>query len=178
MEELRRLADQGDAQAQFELGFRYAHGYGVSRDDQEAVKWYRQAAEQGHASAQFTLGSMFFKGQGVPKDYQEAVRWYRLAAEQGNEAAQGKLGTMYYLGQGVPKDYVLAHMWVNLAAAQGLESASEMRDHFEKAMTPDRLAEAQRLAKAWKPTGKGSGNRRGNEGGIKRVKSGEEPVVP
>jgi len=138
------------ALADFQVGVEaYKRG-----DYDTALKELRPLAEQGHASAQFTLGSMFFKGQGVPKDYQEAFRWYRLAAEQGNEAAQGKLGTMYYLGQGVPKDYVLAHMWVNLAAAQGLESASEMRDHFETAMTPDRLAEAQRLAKAWKPTGK------------------------
>ncbi len=41
MEELRRMADQGHAKAQFELGFRYAHGYGVSRDDQETAKWYQ-----------------------------------------------------------------------------------------------------------------------------------------
>ena len=123
-------------------------------DYDTALKEFLPLAEQGVAVAQFTLGGMYDKGHGVPQDYQEAFRWYRLAAEQGNEAAQGKLGTMYYLGQGLPKDNVLAHMWVNLAAAQGLESASEMRDHFEKGMTPDQIAEAQRLAKAWKPTGK------------------------
>jgi len=66
MKDLRRLADQGDAKAQYELGVRYAHGYGVSRDDQEAAKWYRQAAEQGEADAQHALGVMYDKGQGVP----------------------------------------------------------------------------------------------------------------
>ncbi len=134
----------------------YQKGFGAyERGNYDtALKEWRPLAKQGLSQAQYNLGLMYAEGEGVAQDYQEAVRWYRLAAEQGNEAAQGKLGTMYYLGQGVPKDYVLAHMWVNLAAAQGLESASEMRDHFEKAMTPDRLAEAQRLAREWKPKGK------------------------
>ncbi len=116
--ELRRLADQGDAQAQCELGFRYAHGYGVSRDDQEAAKLYRQAAEQEDADAQHVLG------------------------------------VMYDEGRGVPKDYVLAHMWLNLAAAKGGKDAVKLRDLLEEIMTPVQLAEAQRLAREWKPKGK------------------------
>ncbi len=42
-------------------GIRYAHGYGVSRDDQEAAKWYRQAADQGDGDAQHALGVMYDK---------------------------------------------------------------------------------------------------------------------
>ncbi len=87
MKELRRLADQGDAQAQFELGFRYAHGYGVSRDDQEAVKWYRLAADQGDADAQHALGVMYDEGRGVPKDYVLAHMWVNLAAAKGVKRA-------------------------------------------------------------------------------------------
>jgi TPR repeat protein len=48
---LLKSAYQGDAEAQFDLGWRYAYGYGVKQDDAEAVKWYRKAAEQGHAEA-------------------------------------------------------------------------------------------------------------------------------
>ena len=134
----------------------YQKGFGAyDRGDYDtALKEWRPLAEQGLSQAQYNLGLMYAEGEGVAQDYQEAVRWYRLAAEQGNEAAQGKLGTMYYLGQGMPKDNVLAHMWVNLAAAQGLESASEMRDHLEKAMTPAQIAGAQRLAREWRPKGK------------------------
>ncbi len=87
MKELRRLADQGDAQAQFELGVRYAHGYGVSRDDQEAAKWYRLAAEQGDADAQHALGVMYDEGRGVPKDYVLAHMWLNLAAAKGGKDA-------------------------------------------------------------------------------------------
>ena len=92
--ELRRLADQGDAQAQCELGFRYAHGYGVSRDDQEAVRWYRQAADQGDAYAQNTLGYMYHDGKGVQKDSIQAYMWWVLSAEQGFRLAKESLETV------------------------------------------------------------------------------------
>ena len=55
--ELKALADQGDAEAQNNLGLRYYNGEGVTKDYAEAVKWYRKAAEQGHAEAQFNLGN-------------------------------------------------------------------------------------------------------------------------
>ncbi len=72
-------------------------------------------------------------------------------AEQGDASAQDSLGTAYVKGDGVPQDYVLAHMWFNLAAALGNEAARESRDAVAKVMTPDQIAEAQRLARQWKP---------------------------
>jgi TPR repeat protein len=57
----------------------------------------------------------------------------------------------YANGAGVPQDYVLAHMWFNLAARQGYPSAEDHRDTLAKKMTPAQIAEAQRLAREWKP---------------------------
>jgi TPR repeat protein len=95
---------------------------------------------------------MYAKGEGVPQDYVEAMKWYRLAADQGDADAQINLGVMYAKGDGVPQDYVLAHMWFNLAAAQRNSSAVKNRDIAVSRMTPDQLAEAQRLAREWKPS--------------------------
>ncbi len=50
LKELLLAAERGDAEAQFELGLMYDEGYGVSRDNQEAAKWYSKAAEQGDDS--------------------------------------------------------------------------------------------------------------------------------
>ncbi len=58
---------------------------------------------------------------------------------------------MYFTGRGVPQDYVQARMWVNLAAAQGNEQARKAVDILAGKMTPHQLAEAQRLAREWKP---------------------------
>ena len=137
LRELRPLAEQGNAGAQFTLGLMYNFGRGVAQDDTEAMKWYLTAAEQGLADAQFRLGYMFslgnnyvlynadlFKdeealqsaGRDVPQDDTEAVKWYRKAAEQGFVPAQHALGVMYDAGIGVPQDDVQAHLWLNLAA--------------------------------------------------------------
>ena len=58
VEELRARAEQGDADAQANLGLMYYNGEGVPQDYAEAVRWFRLAAEQGDADAQYNLGVM------------------------------------------------------------------------------------------------------------------------
>ena len=127
-----------------------AEAYGQG-DYATKLQKLRPLAEQGDAEAQKYLGNMYRRGDGVPQDYQEAVRLYRLAAEQGHTKAQFNLGVMYAGGRGVPHNDVLADMWMNLAAAQGNEPARTLRDKLAKRMTPAQIAEAQRLAREWKP---------------------------
>lgn len=103
------LAQKGEAWAQFFLGNSYLNGKGVTKNDAEAVNWYRLAATQGNASAQFNLGLMYRKGQGVSQNYAEAVKWYRLAAAQDDALAQTSLGFAYSNGQGVLQDDTKAH---------------------------------------------------------------------
>ncbi len=57
-------------------------------------------------------------------------------------------------GRGVPKDDVQAYRWYTLAAGQGDDLAEEFKDHLEKSMTLDQLAEAQRQAREGKAKGK------------------------
>ena len=111
---------------------------------------YRLAVDQGDAKGQNGLGRMYAEGRCVPQDYAEALKWYRLAADQGEARAQFFLGAMYAEGKGVPQDQVLAHMWFNLSAAQGDGNAVTNRDITARLMTPDQLAEAQRLTREWK----------------------------
>ena len=151
LRELRPLAKQSHAKAQFFLGFMYKYGLGVPQDVAEAVKWFRKAAEQGDADAQYNLAQMHIIGAGIPQHYGEAMRWYRKAAEQGNANAQNNLGGMYRHGYGVAEDFVLAHMWYNLAAAQGNFGSSGQRDIVAMKMTPAQISEAQKLAREWRP---------------------------
>ena len=85
----KALAEQGDADAQFNLGVNYDNGTGVPQNDTEAVKWYRLAAEQGVAEAQVNLGTMYGNGKGVPQNYARAYLWFSMAAAQGDEMARG-----------------------------------------------------------------------------------------
>ena len=83
-EATRHAAEQGDADAQFNVGVAYATGEGVPQDDAEAAQWYRLAAEQGDASAQLNLGVIYGTGRGVPQDDVSAHMWLNLAAGTGN----------------------------------------------------------------------------------------------
>ena len=64
---------------------------------------------------------------------------------------QDNLGVMYGTRQGVPQDYVQAHKWFNLSAAKGVSKARENRDTAANRMSQDQIAEAQKLAREWKP---------------------------
>ena len=110
-----------------------------------------KAAEQGDANIQLQLGAMYLLGQGVPQDNAKALAWYSKAAEQGHAIAQYDLGLMYSEGKSVPQDYVEAHKWFSLAAAQGVRMATDFQKDIIRKMTPAQIAEAQRLAREWKP---------------------------
>ncbi len=105
----------------------------------------RKAAEQGDAAAQTNLGLMYANGEGVLKDDKAAVKWYRRAAEQGYADAQFNLGVMCHTGDALPKDYVAAYAWYSLAAFDGDEIGAESRDEVAKQMTPEQIAEANKL---------------------------------
>lgn len=154
MSELRPLAERGLPAAQFNLGLLYANGQGLAKDDVQARQWWEKAAVQGHADAQANLGVLLVYARGGPQDYKMAVYWLRLSANQGNDLAQRKLGLMYERGDGVQQDYIRAYMWYSLGAAKGMEAGARLRDAIAKRMDPDQIAEAQQLAKEWKPKGK------------------------
>ncbi|MDA8258986.1 MAG: tetratricopeptide repeat-containing serine protease family protein [Betaproteobacteria bacterium] len=159
----RKAADQGNANAQLRLGFMYYQGIGVPKDASRAAVWYRKAADQGNAGAQNNLGAMYSQGTGVPKDAAQALAWYRKAAEQGQANAQFNLGMEYNqlkeFGQlsrangksNMLRDAVQAYMWLNLAAAQGFPGADKQRENTAIFMSPEQIAEAQRLTREWKP---------------------------
>ena len=83
----RKAAEQGLANAQYNLGIMYANGRGVAKDECTAVKWYRKAAEQGDADAQYNLGVTYHQGQGVPRNLSEALRLFRKAEAAGKPEA-------------------------------------------------------------------------------------------
>lgn len=152
-----KAAQQEDPSAQHYLGLAYSNGEGVPQDYQQAVQWYRKAAEQGDMDAQFSLGLYYHFGRGLPQDYKQAFNWYKKSAYQGNTSAQNNLGNMYQHGEGIPQDYVQAHKWYNLAASattdqEVREVAAKNRNSVERRMSPTQVAEAQRLAREWKPT--------------------------
>ena len=106
-----------------------------------------QAANQGDIIAKNMLQFMYEQGHGAPQDYAEAAKWYRGCRPGRPKLHVQSRGAVRSQGQ----DYVRAHMWFNLSAAQGYETAANDRQH-RTAHDPSADAEAQKLAREWKPT--------------------------
>jgi hypothetical protein len=127
-------ANQGDADAQFNLALLYENGVGIPRDARNAIYWYTKAAKQGHVNAQYRLGTIYRYGYGdevVLLDFKRAVYWITKASEQGNVIAQYNLGHMYEYGDGAPQDYKQAFFWYTKAAEKGYYFAEYDRDNPE-----------------------------------------------
>ena len=112
-------AEQGDAQAQYEVGRRFWNGDGVDQDHKQAADWFDRAARQGLAAAQCALGLCYERGDGVEQDMWQAAAWYQWAAQQDDAEAQLRLSECYEKGRGVPKDKEKAAEWLYKAAQHG-----------------------------------------------------------
>ena len=116
-------AEQGDSEAQYNLGLMYDYGEGVVQDYSAASAWYSKAAFQGHSEAQFNLGILFGNGHGVEQNDSEAAACYMEAAKQGHHEAQFNLGVLYYSGQGVKQSDATAAEWYYRSAVGGYADA-------------------------------------------------------
>ncbi len=147
--EFTPLAEQGNAEAQVNLGKMYLMGQGVLKDRDQAIKLFNASAAQGNADAQFFLGSLYL----LPHtDIAQGLKWLRLSAEQGNQDAQLLLGKTYMEGTpGLPRDPVQADMWLRLAARNNLPFYKAQLFAAERQMNVDQVAKGKALAEAWKP---------------------------
>ena len=175
---LTKLAESGDAKAEYDRGRAYATGDGVSQNKGAAADWYlksaqhglaqaqnaygeleneaavavywfRKAAEQGDSTAQYNLANAYANGRGVTKDRAEAAHWYRKAAEQGLAKAQFSLGNAYATGGGVTKDAGEAAGWYHKAAEQGYGQAQFRTEEETERARIARIATKQTAQRAY-----------------------------
>jgi TPR repeat protein len=113
------LAKEGNVEAQYKVGLMLANGQGISKNMEQAVKWWTTAAENGNKIAQYNLGVLYAKGQDVKEDFNMSADLFTLSAEQGFAKAQYALGLMYMQGVGVKKDIVEGVRLIKKAADNG-----------------------------------------------------------
>ena len=80
---LKPMAERGDPWAQYSLAVAYDDGFGVPRNFQLALEWYKRAGSQGLADAQYMAGRFYGGGRGVKQDIAKALFWMELAAAGG-----------------------------------------------------------------------------------------------
>lgn len=126
------FAQDGDADAMFNMGQAYKLGRGVALDKTIASDWYNRAAVKGHLPAQANLGILLFQAT----EKAEAVRWLKAAADRGEMRAQYVLGIVHWNGDGAAKSLPLAYAYLVRAAAQGLPEATKALNELSQVIQP------------------------------------------
>lgn len=121
-----KLANEGAAEAQNNVGHLYEQGFGVSQNYTEAMNWYRQAADQGLAEAQHNMGMLYYHGYGVAENHRTAAKWFKRAALQELVDSEYMLGLAYHEGKGVELNYQLAKHWFKKGALKAYGNAQFM----------------------------------------------------
>lgn len=87
-DKLKREAQNGNKNSQYELGNCYYNGKDTARNYTSAAAWYQKAANQGHTNAQYQIGKMYHEGKGVSKSNAKAKQWLEKAARSGHKDAE------------------------------------------------------------------------------------------
>jgi len=128
-------AQEGDPEAQLQMGQLYHAGKEVARDMAVATEWYERAAENGSAEAAVKLGLIFKAGKSRPQDLRRAKELFELAAARGSISALNQLGVAYRYGHGVEVDYEKAVAYFREAAEKGQKHARfNLAIHYDRGL--------------------------------------------
>lgn len=139
-----KLADAGDANAQYALAVMHLKSEARTPSRKTAHQLLKNAAEQGHLTAMFNLGVSYWEGAGVKVNKAQALKWWQTAAEKDDSGAQFNLGLAYYIGDGREKDVDQAMKWVKRAEKNGHPQASQLLAAIEKELQSSQQKAAQK----------------------------------
>ncbi len=123
---IRQQAEEGDKEAQYELGIWHLYNdWENGTDTEKGLYWLTQSACQGNVQAQYMLGDFYEENMSEVPDTltQQAFYWYHKAAEQGNVQAQHSLGTLYYWTLEGKENREKGMQWLLQAAENGSAEA-------------------------------------------------------
>ena len=130
-----QAAEKGNAEAQFDIGYAYYTGEGISRNYTSAAMWFKRSAKQNFAKAQYNLAYCYMNGRGVPCDYDKAFSYLNQSAENDYKRAQITLADCYTKGVLVEQDEELGKKWYARAEGSKVETHTEVVDKPQTATT-------------------------------------------
>ena len=136
IEEIKRKADAGDAEAQYRLGLMHLKGVDLSKNEEKAKEMFRKADAQKHPGAQYELGLMYYEGEVLYRDVNEAWQLWESASQGGCVDAMFRLSNMYADGEGChsfPKGE--SYIWALIAKKRGHTEAGELVKELESALS-------------------------------------------
>lgn len=145
-----KLAEKGNAEAQYKIGEMYETGFGVKKDMEQAQYWINKSAKQGHEVAGYKLLYWDLQSGSKSAESKEKLAGLQKQADSGNSYAQYYIGKMSANGVGLRKNLEQAQTMLNRAAIQGVLEAErelvQVRENIQRAAIAKRKAEAKRQA--------------------------------
>jgi TPR repeat protein len=142
---LEKLAEGGDAKAQYEIALMYLQGIGTRVDPARGGYWMLAAANNGNVAAMVEIGGRFESGANVERNYLLSFTWYRRAAALEDPIAAYRLAGLYERGAGVQRDLSRAWAWYRLSRKFGNPIAIEATDRVWKLMDAMERVQAESL---------------------------------
>ena len=118
-------AKDGNAVSAVWLGQMYYAGYGTSRDDAQALQWFKRAGELGNPDGAYHYGYMRMYGHGAAADPADAVNWYKRAAEGGSARGELSYASALIAGQGVARNEALAVPMMKSLVSRNMQLSSD-----------------------------------------------------
>lgn len=109
-------ANEGNAEAQFDIAYAYFNGEGIERDYASAAMWFKRSARQNYAKAQYNLAYCYMNGRGVPRNYDKASDLLHQSANNNYKRAQLTLADCYANGILVEQNEKESQKWMAMAA--------------------------------------------------------------
>ena len=122
-EDCKKMAEGGDAEAQYRLGLCYLDGKGTEFDSDKAYIFFKKSANQGNSDAMVKMGWFYERGVVVKHDLKKAFEWYKKAADLDNADGNYHVGLCYENQIGVEFDRKTALLYYKTAAQSGHENA-------------------------------------------------------
>lgn len=108
---LRKAAELGNAEAQYNYGICFQQGIGEAKNDATAHEWFLKSAVQGHKDSQYKVAYSYSTGRGVPQDYRKAFQWSLKCAEQGDTDCIFNVVSCYMRGAGTTRNIDSLLIW-------------------------------------------------------------------
>lgn len=138
-DDMRRVAETGDVEAQLELARMLQLGAGAPQSTAQSMAWLRKSAEGGYAPAQAAMGIAYAVGGKVPVDRVQGEYWLRLGVAQGEALAQTILALEFINGDSSAEEQALAITWLKTAALEQhfVPAYNALGEHLMRAATDE-----------------------------------------
>ncbi len=101
---LRKAAELGNAEAQYNLGYFLQNGVGIKKDENEAFEWYKKSSANGFNDGHYAMMMAYANGSGTQTNMEKAFEYALKCANNNDATCMWNIVNSYKQGLGTTKD--------------------------------------------------------------------------